>query len=88
MFDAYSRSKSSAFADMRQKWFFETMPWFAQELENTQAMMGENFFPYGIEANRKTLETLFRYSHVQGLASRQLTVEELFESSTLGLTES
>ena len=88
VFDAYSRSKSLAFADMRQKWFFETMPWFAQELENTQAMMGENFFPYGIEANRKTLETLFRYSHEQGLASRQLTVEELFEPSALGLTES
>jgi 4,5-dihydroxyphthalate decarboxylase len=37
---------------------------------------------------RETLETLFRYSHRQGLASRQLKIEELFEPSTLGFAES
>ena len=49
--------------------------------------MGTNFFPYGIEPNRKTLETLFRYSHEQGLASRTLTIEELFLASSLELKE-
>ena len=49
--------------------------------------MGENFWPYGIEANRKTLETLFRYSFEQGLASKQLTIEDLFEKSTIELIE-
>ena len=34
------------------------------------------------------LEALFRYSHRQGLASRELTIEELFEPSSLELTES
>lgn len=87
VFNAYSESKALGYAEMRQKWFFETLPWYAQELENTENVMGRNFFPYGIEPNRKTLETLFRYSHEQGLASRQLTIEELFEPSTLKLTE-
>ena len=50
--------------------------------------MGQNFWPYGIEANRKTLETLFRYSHEQGLSNRELTIEELFHPSSLELTES
>ena len=49
--------------------------------------MGENFWPYGIEPNRKALESLFQYSHEQGLASRKLTVEELFHPSTLTLKE-
>lgn len=88
VFRAYSESKTLGYAEMRQTWFFRTLPWYAQELENTETEMGKNFFPYGIDANRKTLETLFRYSFEQGLASRQLKIEELFEQSTLQLTES
>lgn len=87
VFQSYSRSKAMAYSDMKE-WFFRTMPWFAQELEATQKLMGKNFFPYGIEPNRKTLDTLFRYSHEQGLASRQLTIEELFHPSTLDFAES
>ena len=52
-----------------------------------EALMGRNFFPYGVEANRKSLEALFRYSHEQGLASRELKIEEIFEPATLRLTE-
>lgn len=87
VFEAYSASKAMAYADMREKWFLRTLPWFAQELEATQELMGRNFSPYGIEANRKALEALFRYSHEQGLASRRLKVEEVFEPSTLESVE-
>jgi len=88
VFSAYSQSKAMAYNDMQQQWFFETLPWYAQEVESTERLMGKNFFPYGIEPNRKTLETLFRYSFEQGLASRELKVEELFAPSTLDLVES
>lgn len=88
VFDAYSKSKAMAYSEMRQKWFLRTLPWYAQELEATEKLMGENFFPYGIEANRQALSALFRYQHEQGLASRQLTIEEVFEPSTLELAES
>ena len=54
---------------------------------HARALMGENYWPYGIETNRKTLEALFRYSHEQGLASRELEIEELFHPSTLELEE-
>lgn len=87
VFKAYSDSKATAYSDMREKWFLRTLPWFAQELEATEQLMGRNFFPYGIEPNRKTLETLVRYSHEQGLARRELTIEDLFEPSTLKLVE-
>ena len=87
VFDAYSQSKNMAYQTMRKEWFYETMPWYAQELENTKNVMGDNFFPYGIGPNQKTLETLFRYSYEQGLSSRQLTIEELFEPSSLKLME-
>ena len=58
-----------------------------REFEETRELMGDNYWPYGIEPNRKTLETLFRYSYEQGLASRELTIEELFHPAALELTE-
>ena len=60
----------------------------SQELEETRALMGRNFYSYGIDPNRTTLEALFRYSHQQRLCARKLTIEELFEPTSLTLTES
>ena len=65
----------------------DMLPWYAQELERTRAIMGDNFYSYGLEANRKTLETLFRYSHEQGFSSRELTIDELFAGNSLKFAE-
>ena len=58
-----------------------------QEFEDTRTLMGKNFWPYGIEANRKELELVMRYTYEQGLVKRLLKFEELFEPSTWGLLE-
>lgn len=88
VFNAYSAAKQLQYDKLERQWIFGTLPWFGQELDATRALMGENFWPYGIEPNHKTLETLFRYSYEQGLASRKLTIEELFLPATLELRES
>ncbi|MDV7145679.1 ABC transporter substrate-binding protein [Tropicimonas sp. TH_r6] len=88
VFDAYSRSKMLAYETKdRWTWATDMLPWYSQELEDTRALMGRNFYPYGIEPNRKTLETLFRYSHNQGLARSVLTIEETFLPESLGFAE-
>jgi 4,5-dihydroxyphthalate decarboxylase len=88
VFAAYSESKRRAYAHMAGvAGLMDTLPWYGQELAATKALMGENFYSYGIEANRKSLETLFRYSHEQGFCSRRLTIEEIFEPSSLSLVE-
>lgn len=88
VFDAYSKAKSQHFAQLNKiGWAYSSMPWFAQEYEETKKLMGENYWPYGIEANRKTLETLFRYSYEQGLASKQLTIADLFDKSFLNINQ-
>lgn len=88
VFKAYSEAKSQHYAQLKKiGWAYSSLPWFAQEFEETRKLMGENFWPYGIEANRLALETLFRYSHEQGLSKKQLTIEELFDASTLDLNE-
>ena len=89
VFDAYSESKKMAYGYMAKLgWADDMLPWYGQELEQTKTLMGDNFYSYGIESNRKTLEALFRYSHQQGLSSRELTVEELFAPASIKLTES
>ena len=89
LFNAYSESKTANYNFMTKLgWAFDTLPWYGQQHEETKKLMGNNFWPYGIEANRKTLETLFRYSYEQGLCSRELTIEDLFHPSSLEFIES
>ena len=88
VFDAYSKAKALSFEKMYQLgWIFESLPWYGQEVEETRELMGDNFYSYGIETNRKTLESLFRYSYEQGLASRELTISELFHPASLEFAE-
>jgi len=87
VFNAYSQAKQKQYQVMRMQWIFGTLPWYGQELEETRDLMGDNFWPYGIEPNRKTLEALFQYSYEQGLASKRLTVEALFHPASLDFRE-
>ena len=54
-------------------------------LAMTQEILGDDPFPYGVEANSRMLETLIGYSYEQGLTPRKMKVEELFAKETLGL---
>ena len=60
-----------------------TLPFVEERLSEARALMGEDFWSYGVEPNRKTLETFLRHHHRQGLSPRQVTVEELFHPGTL-----
>ena len=89
VFQAYSRAKQLAYARLQHKaWFEDSLPWVAQEFEETRKAMGGNYWSYGLTPdNRKTLKALFQYSREQGLASRLLTVEELFHPASLEMRE-
>jgi 4,5-dihydroxyphthalate decarboxylase len=59
------------------------MPWLAEHARRWREAAGEDFWPYGIEGNRPTLEAFLQYAHEQGVAARRLKVEELFAPETL-----
>ncbi len=59
------------------------LPWLVRHAEETRALMGGDFWPYGLERNAHTLETFLRYSHEQGLAKRLLRPAELFAPESL-----
>lgn len=58
------------------------LPWLHAELDATRDLMGEDYWPYSVQANRKTLETMTQYSYEQGLTTEQLDVDDLFAPNT------
>ncbi len=88
VFDAYSRAKQLDYQESRRiRWAYSSLPWFGQEFDETVELMGDNFYSYGVEANRGALQAVCRYLYRQRLAKRELTVEELFVESSLGFTD-
>ena len=58
------------------------LPWAGYYIDETRQLMGHDYWPYGIEPNRKALETFLRYSQEQGLSKRIMEVDELFAQET------
>jgi hypothetical protein len=59
------------------------IPWFVSLRERNRALMGEDFWPYGVEANRATLEACLRHHREQGILRCSYSLEELFAPETL-----
>jgi 4,5-dihydroxyphthalate decarboxylase len=59
------------------------LPWLATELDDTKAILGNDYWSYGLAGNEKALATLIGYSHAQGLARRAFAPAELFAPETL-----
>ena len=88
VFDAYSRAKQLDYQESKRiRWAYSSLPWFGQEFDETVELMGDNFYSYGIEDNRDAIRAACRYLYRQGLAKREMTVEELFVTSSLGLSD-
>jgi len=88
LFEGYSRAKQVTYDYLKQAaWYKTSLPWVAQEVEATVELMGENYWPYGVEPNRKALNTLLQYAYEQGLAGRKLKGEDLFHPSTMEFKE-
>ena len=64
-----------------------SLPWMEVETRQTKALMGEDFWAYGIAESRREIEAMTRYSHEQGLTSRELGIEELFAASTFEVSK-
>jgi 4,5-dihydroxyphthalate decarboxylase len=59
-----------------------TLPFVEETLKDARAAMGEDFWSYGVEPNRKVLDYFLGQHHAQGLSSRRVSVEELFHPAT------
>ena len=54
------------------------MPWVPDHARQWKELAGEDFWPYGVEPNRPTLEAFLQYAYEQGVATRALKADALF----------
>lgn len=59
------------------------LPWAATYAADAASFFEGEYWPYGVEANRRTLEAFVRYATAQGVAARAVDVEDLFWPTTL-----
>jgi 4,5-dihydroxyphthalate decarboxylase len=84
LYKAFSLAKAHALHDVRDiNALLVTLPWLVAEAEETVALMGEDFWRYGVKENAKEIEALTRYAHEQGLVSRKFSMDQLFPASTI-----
>jgi 4,5-dihydroxyphthalate decarboxylase len=81
---AFVRAQRETYDELYQTAALKYMlPWLIKHVEETRALMGQDFWPYGLEPNVPTLTTFLRYSFEQGLSNRQLAPQDLFAPESL-----
>jgi 4,5-dihydroxyphthalate decarboxylase len=79
LYKALLRAKDEAYATLYDSSALRFMlPWLNQDLEAAKALLGEDYWSYGVDGNAEVLQTFLRYHHEQGLSRRLLTPLELF----------
>ena len=88
VFKAFIKAKAQAWYELGQiGHLFNSLPWGVDEFQKTRKLMGDDYWPYGLEANRHVLEAFTRYHFEQGLSARRLRPEDLFHPATLDLSK-
>jgi len=82
LYEALIKAKQIADAELPER-ISPSLIFGPQYLAQTRQMFGRDPFPYGVEPNRKFLQTTTDFSYEQGLIPEKPTIEELFAPSTV-----
>jgi 4,5-dihydroxyphthalate decarboxylase len=81
---AFIAAQKDAYDELRSTAALKTMlPWLTHHVQETEELMGKDFWPYRYEPNIKALNTFLRYHYEQGLSKRLLTPKEIFAPESL-----
>ncbi len=81
---AFIESQKMTYEALNETAALKTMlPHLTAQVEETKREFGDDWWPYGLEKNLKTLETFTRYHHEQGLSPKKLNVQDLFAPEAL-----
>lgn len=85
LFTAFVAAKDASLARVAEMTASRVpLPWLPARLAEARALIGPDPWPYGVEANRVTLDAFARYAHEQGVAAKRLDPEEMFARQVLG----
>ncbi len=84
LYDAFEQARALCVAGIDESAAPRYMlPWLHDEVARTRALLGDDWWPYGLERNRRVLQKFLDHLHDQGLVHRRVRPEELFAAETL-----
>ena len=88
VYKSFVRAREIALDELEEiAYYFVMLPWALDDYKKAREIMPNDYWSYGLESNRKTMETFTRYHHEQGISSHRVKPEELFAASTLELAK-
>ena len=61
------------------------MSWASAAVDEQRELMGDDYWPYNVESNRRSLEALTLFGHQQGLTPYQVDYESFFSPAAAAL---
>jgi 4,5-dihydroxyphthalate decarboxylase len=79
LYDALCKSRDRALTQMKERGALRYMlPWLPADMDEIDEVFGGDPWPYGVEANRPTLEALVQYMVEQHFIPKCIPIEDLF----------
>ena len=83
VFKAFNQAKAHALEQLADTSATKvTLPFVEEQLKAARDTMGHDYWAYGVEASRRTLEAFVRHHHAQGLSARLMAVDDIFHPAT------
>jgi 4,5-dihydroxyphthalate decarboxylase len=83
VFKAFNQAKGAALEALSDTSATKvTLPFVEEQLKAARETMGQDFWSYGVAANRATLDAFLRHHHAQGLSQKKMQIEEIFHPAT------
>jgi hypothetical protein len=87
LYEAFKKAKALSLQRYTQAAIIKhttfTMPWMTSHVAEVRGLLGNDWWPYGLEENRAVLDTFLGYHHEQGLSQRRYKPEDLFLPETV-----
>jgi len=82
IYQSFCDAKKAAVEEYQHGLIFNNMgtmfPWFSRLITEDRAVLGDDWWPYGIEPNRKAIDVILRYHFEQGITKRLIKIEDIF----------
>ena len=86
VFNAFEEAKNNSVRRMRDMNVSQIgLPWIQQYIEQTSAEFfpDGDYWPYGVDRNRTTIEAFLRFCYQQGVTANHLTPEDIFAKEAM-----
>ena len=86
IFNAFEEAKNNSVRRMRDMNVSQIgLPWIQQHIEQTSAEFfpDGDYWPYGVDRNRTTIEAFLRFCHQQGVTANHLKPEDIFAKEAM-----